>query len=312
MAAMTVVARRPGANWRRLLRFRMAYLFLLPALILLVFVDFVPMVQGIGTSLFAWNMFRPGARPFVGLQQYQDVFGNPLFAKALVNSVVFTVAGVACQLAVGLAAAVLLNQAARLRSLFRGLVLIPWVVPGTLTALMFAMLFTSNGLVNSLMTTLGLVRLQLVPAAYPWLSHTTTAMPVLILTATWKGFPFFCVMFLAAMQTIPRDLYEAARVDGAGGWRCFRHVTLPGIGITVFIATLFGMIWTFNTFDLIYVMTDGGPYYATTTLVTLAYQQAFGEGLVSYASAIAVVILLVISTMTGFYFVLYRRLARMV
>lgn len=312
MAALGTLSTRRGgvtSTWHRLLRFRMAYLFLLPALILLVFVDFVPMVQGIGTSLFSWDMFQPGARPFVGLQQYRNVFANPLFEQALWQSVEFTIAAVICQLLVGMAAAVLLNQAARFRSVFRGLVLIPWVVPGTLTAMMFALLFTSNGLVNTLMSSLGLVRLGIVPAAYPWLSHASTAMPVLILTDTWKGFPFFCVMFLAAMQTIPRDLYEAARVDGAGGWRCFRHVTLPGIGLTVFIATLFGMIWTFNTFDLIYVMTDGGPYYSTTTLVTLAYQQAFGQGLVSYASAISVLILIVVGAMTGFYFTLYRRVA---
>lgn len=315
MAAVGVASQRRsgvGIAWRRLLRYRMAYLFLLPAVVLLVFVDFVPMFQGIGTSLFSWDMFRPGARPFVGIQQYQTVFAQPLFLQALGQSIYFTLASVVCQLLVGMGAAVLLNQAARFRSVFRGLVLIPWVVPGTLTAMMFGLLFTSNGLVNTFFNAIGFVHLGIVPAAYPWLSHASTAMPVLILTSTWKGFPFFCVMFLAAMQTIPQDLYEAARVDGAGGLRCFRHVTIPGIGLTIFIATLFGMIWTFNTFDLIYVMTDGGPYYATTTLVTLAYQQAFGNGLVSYASAISVIILIVVGAMTAFYFTLYRRVAQTV
>lgn len=313
---MAITGSRPAARvstarWvrRELFRYRMAYLFLLPAFALLLFVDFVPMVQGVWTSLYSYNMFRPGVNPFVGFDQYRLLFQDDTFRRAFWQSWYFTAGSVAGQFVLGLMAALLLNQTARMRGFFRGLVLIPWVVPGSLTAMMFALMFTSNGLVNTTLSGLGLMRPGLIPPDFPWLSNTSTAMPVLVLTSAWKGFPFFTVMLLAAMQTVPRDLYEAARVDGASAYRSFRHVTLPGIRTTMIVATLFGGIWTFNSIDLIYIMTYGGPYYSTMTLVMLSYQQAFGRGLVSYASAISVVILVLMSVLSVFYLSLYRRIA---
>lgn len=301
-------ARRRRGLWREMVRYRLAYLFLLPAFIVLLFVDFLPMVQGGRTSFQIYNIFRPGYRPFVGLSQYGDLLHDEIFIRAFWQSWYYTLGSVACQFLLGLAAAVLLNQAIRFRAFFRGLVLIPWVVPGSLAGMMFGLLFTSNGLVNTLLANLGLVRLGLLPANYAWLSNTSTAMPTLIFTSMWKGFPFFAVMLLAAMQTIPPELYEAARVDGASSWRTFLHVTIPGIRPTIFIATLLGIIWTFNSIDLIYIMTYGGPYYSTFTLAMFAYQQAFGRGLVGYASAIAMVILALMAVVTTIYLALYRRI----
>jgi multiple sugar transport system permease protein len=123
----------------------------------------------------------------------------------------------------------------------------------------------------------------------------------------WKGFPFFAVMFLAAMQTIPADLYEAAKIDGASATRSFLDITLPSIRPTILVTTLLGTIWTFNSIDLIYIMTYGGPYYATMTLAMFAYQQAFGRGFIGVASAVAVYILALMAVVTAVYLVVYRR-----
>jgi multiple sugar transport system permease protein len=286
----------------------MAYLFLVPALLVLLFVDFVPMVQGAGTSLWAYNIFRPGVRPFIGARQYSDLLNDEIFLRAFWQSWYFTLGSVACQFVVGLIAAVLLNQAVRFRAVFRAIILIPWVVPSSLAAMMFGLLFTSTGLVNTTMHNLGLTQLGVVPENYAWLSDARTAMPTIIFTNMWKGFPFFAVMLLAAMQAIPNDLYEAARVDGASNLRAFWHITLPSIRPTILIATLLGVIWTFNSIDLIYILTYGGPYYSTFTLAMFAYQQAFGRGLVGYASAVAVVILGLMAVVMAIYLGLYRRL----
>jgi multiple sugar transport system permease protein len=290
-------------------RYKMGYVFLLPALLVLCFVDFVPMVQGFLSSFHQYNLFRPFINPWVGGQQYDTLIHDGLFWRSLWQTAYYTVPSVAGQFLIGLASAALLNQAARIRGFFRGLVVIPWVVPGALAGVMFALLFTSTGLVNVVLSKLGIVG-HLLPANYPWLSHSSTAMPVLIVTSAWKGFPFFTVMFLAAMQTVPRDQYEAVKVDGASAWKSFWHITLPGIRTTMLISSLLGLIWTFNSLDLVYVMTNGGPYYSTTTLIMYAYQQAFTNGQVGYATAIAMVIVLIMGIMTLFYLLLYRRAER--
>ena len=293
--------------WREVSRQRVAYLFLMPAVLVLLFVDFIPMIQGAGTSLWAYNMFRPGVRPFVGARQYSDLLNDALFVRAFWQSFYFTLGSVACQFVVGLIAAVLLNQSVLFRGYFRAIVLIPWVVPSSLAAMMFGLLFTSTGLVNTMMHAIGLTQLGLVPENFAWLSDARTAMPTIIFTNMWKGFPFFAVMLLAAMQAIPGDLYEAARVDGASTVRTFWHITLPSIRPTILIATLLGVIWTFNSIDLIYILTYGGPYYSTFTLAMFAYQQAFGRGLVGYASAVAVFILALMAVVMAIYLGLYRK-----
>lgn len=288
-------------------RYRLAYLFLSPALLILLFVDFVPMAQGVWTSLHAYSLFRPASRPFIGVDNYTELATDPLFWRALAQTAYYTVASVVLQFLLGLLAATLLNQAVRFRAFFRGLILIPWVVPGALAGMMFALLFTSNGLVNTALSAVGLTG-GLIPENFPWLSNDATAMPVVIFTSAWKGFPFFAVMFLAAMAAVSPDLYEVARVDGASKLRSFYHVTLPGIRATMLISSLLGLIWTFNSIDLIYVMTYGGPYYSTTTLVMLAYQQAFSTGQVGYATAIALVILILMAALSTAYLSLYRRI----
>lgn len=310
---MSIVAERPRRGpvrtfVRSVAQNRIAYLFLLPAAVLITVVNFVPMAQAFITSTYQYSLFRPRSKPFVGLENFTEQFADPLFWRALWQTGVYTGSAVAGQFLLGLLAAVLLNRSFMLRGLFRGLVLIPWVIPGSLAGVMFALLFTSNGLINTVASGLGLVKLGVIPANFPWLSNPASAMTVLIVTSTWKGFPFFAVMLLAAMQGVPDDLYEAARVDGADRWRQFVHVTLPGIRMTILVALLLQTIWTFNSLDLIYVMTNGGPAHATTTLVMLAYQAAFGLGQIGDASAIAVSALVIVGAIAWIYLLLYRKL----
>lgn len=293
--------------WREVSRNRLAYLFLIPAFLVLAFVNLLPMLQGANMSLHLFNLFRPGARPFVGLEQYQDLARDPLFAKAFVNTWYYTVGSVVCQFILGLVAAVLLNQHVRFQGIFRGIVLIPWVVPGALAAMMFGLLFTSVGLVNAILNAIGFTQLGIIGPDHAWLSDTRTAMPTIIVANMWKGFPFFAVMFLAAMQTVPGDLYEAARMDGASPVRSFFDITLPSIRPTLLITTLLGILWTFNSIDLIYILTSGGPFYATLTLPMWAYQQAFGRGYIGVASALAVIILGLMAVVAAVYLILYRR-----
>jgi multiple sugar transport system permease protein len=291
-------------------RYAIAYLFLIPAFVSLIAVSFVPMFQGIRVSFQAYNLFRPGPRFDVGFDQYRYLADDPIFMKAFWQSWYFALGSVACQFVLGMAAAILLNQNIKGRGFVRGLVLIPWVVPGSLAAMMFGLLFTSTGLVNTVLGNLGFVRLGLIDQFHPWLSDTRTSMPTIIITNMWKGFPFFAVMFLAAMQTIPRDYYEAAKLDGASAVRSFFDITVPSIAPTILITTLLGTIWTFNSIDLIYILTSGGPYYSTMTLAMFAYQQGFGRGDIGYASAAGVVILGLMTVATVFYLFVYRKTER--
>jgi multiple sugar transport system permease protein len=288
-------------------RYAVGYLFLLPAFVALMAVSFIPMLEGFWVSFQTYNLFRPGPRIDVGWDQYRYLLEDPIFMRSFWQSWYFALGSVVCQFLLGMFAAVLLNQNLRFRGVVRGLVLIPWVVPGALAAMMFGLLFTSTGLVNTLLDNIGLTRLGLIEPFHPWLSDTQTAMPVIIITNMWKGFPFFAVMFLAAMQSIPRDLYEAAKLDGASAARSFFDITIPSIAPTVLITTLLGTIWTFNSIDLIYILTSGGPFYSTMTLAMFAYQQGFGRGDIGYASAAAVVIVGLMTLATVVYLVAYRK-----
>jgi len=308
--AARAAPRRRKLSRRTINRRLTGYIFLLPAFICLAIVSFVPMFEGIVTSFENFSLFRPGRKEFVGFEQYQFLFDDPIFMKSFWQSWYFALGSVALQAVLGMASALLLNQSIWFRGFFRGLVLIPWVVPGALAAMMFGLLFTSTGLVNTLLDDLGLVRLGLVQPAHPWLSDPNTAMPAIIMANTWKGFPFFTVMFLAALQSIPKDFYEAAMIDGASRAQSFRYITLPGIAPTVLVTTLLGTIWTFNSIDLIYILTSGGPYFSTMTLAMFAYNQGFGRGNIGYASAVGVVILALMTLVTILYLAGYRRIER--
>jgi multiple sugar transport system permease protein len=278
------------------------YVLLAPVLVLVGIGVFYPIVHMVVLSLQSYITVRPNDTHFVGLQNYGRLFSDPEFWRSLRVSVTWVVGSVVPQFLLGLGLALLLNEQFPGRGLVRSLILLPWVVSGVITGIMWVWLFDGTiGVINDL-----LMKLQLISVPIPWGVQPTSAFFALLLANAWRGSPFFAVVLLAALQSIPPELYEAAKIDGANRWGRFRYVTLPLILEAVIIATLLRSIWTFNYVDLIWTMTQGGPISATRTLAMYVFNTAYRDGDFGYAatlSASLAVLLLVFSA-------LYLRLNR--
>jgi len=245
------------------------YLFVLPLVVLVLLLIAYPLGSAVYLSLTEKYVGYPPR--FVGLKNYVELTGDPVFRKVVWNSAVFTVASVTVKLMIGLLMALSLHQALFARRLVRGLLLLPWVVPTVITALAWHWMFDAlRGFINVSLETLGLIG---EPIA--WLGQPATAMMAVVVVNIWRGFPFFGVSLLAGLQAIPADLYEAAAVDGASATQRFRHVTLPGLRPVIFVTTLISTIFTLNDFNIVYVMTRGGPGIATHILATYTYEVGF-------------------------------------
>ena len=266
------------------------WLLLAPALLAVALVVLVPVAQTVWLSLHEAVLTRPRHRPFVGLANYAALFGDALFWESLRNSFVWVAAAVGLQFTLGFAAALLLNRSFWWRSAARALIVVPWALPSVIIGLTWTWMLDFNlGILNELGMRSGLLA---EPVA--WLARPDTAMPAVILALTWQGFPFFAVTILAGLQAIPRELYEAAHVDGASRWQAFRHVTLPGLAGVIATALLLRMIWVANSLDVILVMTGGGPGTATHTLPLYAFLKAWSGLDFGYGSALAVMLTLLL------------------
>ena len=269
----------PGLKLRRMKRHLVPFVLLLPALVMMGFVIAYPVVRAIWLSFQNFNALRPARTTFAGLQNYVAVLQDPLFWTALQNSLVWVVGAVSLQLLFGFIGALLLNQRFLGRNVIRGILLIPWATPSVLVALMWMWMLDGNyGVINDLLKRLGVIEFYV-----PWLAQTSTALPTLIVVDVWQGIPFFAVMVLAALQSVPNDMLEAAKIDGASSWQSLWFVIVPFILPAILITTVLRIIWTANYMDLMFVMTNGGPGYATTTLPFLSYvtayrQMNFGQG----------------------------------
>jgi multiple sugar transport system permease protein len=245
------------------------YLFVLPLVVLVLLLIAYPLGSAVYLSLTEKYVGYPPR--FVGLKNYVDLTGDPVFRKVIWNSAVFTVGSVTVKLMIGFLMALSLHQALFARRLVRGILLLPWVVPTVITALAWHWMFDAlRGFINVSLETLGLIG---EPIA--WLGQPTTAMMAVVVVNIWRGFPFFGVSLLAGLQAIPADLYEAAAVDGASATQRFRHVTLPGLRPVIFVTALISTIFTLNDFNIVYVMTRGGPGIATHILATYTYEVGF-------------------------------------
>ena len=273
------------------------YAMLAPALLVVAVVVFAPMAEAFLTSLYDLILWKPNAARFVGLGNYLRLWDDPVFWTALGHTALWIGLTVPLQMALGLAAALLLNRDFPWRGLARALVIVPWALPSVVIALMWRWIYDPNvGVLNDILLHLNIVR-----AAVPWLADPAIALYAVIGVLTWQGFPFFAVMILAGLQGIPRELYEAAAIDGAGGWKQFRHVTLPGIAPVLTTAALLRVIWVANSMDVIFVMTGGGPGYATHTLPLYAFVRARQNLDFGYGSAIAVTFTLLLGAVIAFY-----------
>jgi multiple sugar transport system permease protein len=227
------------------------------------------------------------SRQPVGLGSYAQVLGDPATWQSAYVTALYTGGSVAPAFLIGLATALLLNEQFRGRRWLRGLMLLPWAVPGVLVSILFLWLLDSSyGVVNYLLRSLGLIRVDVA-----WLSSEETALFSVILATVWKSFPFFTLTLLAALQSIPLTLYEAARMDGASRAKEFRFVTWPGIQVPAVLALVLNGLWAFREFDIIFATTGGGPARATETLGIRAYIEAFSYFEMARASVLGVLML---------------------
>ncbi|KRW96474.1 carbohydrate ABC transporter permease [Paracoccus sp. MKU1] len=270
---------RRAALWRQV----MPLALLSPAVLVTLAIVFFPMIQTAWMSLHNYVLFRPKNFDWVGLQNYFNIFQDEVFWISLHHTILWIVITVPAQALLGLATALLLNQKFPWRPLARALIIIPWALPSVVIALMWAWIYDSNyGILNDL-----LLRVGILETSIPWLANPDTALYAIILTLTWQGFPFFAVMILAGLQSIPQSYYEAASLDGATPWRQFWHITLPGISGVLFTAILLRTIWVANSMDVIFVMTGGGPGYSTYTLPLYSFLEARTNLNFGYGSALA-------------------------
>jgi multiple sugar transport system permease protein len=250
-----------------------AALFLLPLLVLVVGLIAYPFARALWLSLTDKLVGYP--ERFVGLRNYEYLLQDDTFQAVIGNTLVFTVVSLALKVVTGLAMALVLNAIVRGRSFFRGLFLLPWITSTVIIALTWRWMFDAfpgRGFFNSVLLDAGLLSHPVAFMATP-----AGAMAAVIVANWWRGFPFFGVSYLAAMQAIPREQYDAASVDGAGPWKRFRHVTLPGLKHVLVVTLVLSFILTINDFNIIYVMTRGGPGTATQVLSTYSYEVAFHQ-----------------------------------
>ena len=278
--------------WNRNQRLLIPYIFIAPNVVVFTVIMFVPILLAFYISLNEWTLI--GYPTFVGLGNYLDMLEDSEFLRAFYNTGVYTLGTVPTSIALGLAVAVGLNRKLPGRTLLRSIFFVPVIISLVAVALIAAWIFNDNyGIINAALSAVGI-------GDVPWLSSARWAMTSLIIATLWIRLGFNMVIYLAALQSIPTELYDAARVDGASGWRRFRHITWPLLGPTTFLLVIINIIYSLHVFDLIYVMTGGGPGFSTTVLVQYIYQMAFTEGQMGYASAIGVVLYLLLLVFTVF------------
>jgi multiple sugar transport system permease protein len=268
------------------------WLYIMPALLVLLAVMGYPIVQAVVMSFqrFTLNELVSGDAPFVGFDNYARAFADPTFPVALVNSLVFTVVSIALQFTIGFALALLFGRGFLLSNTFRGLMLTGWQIPVVVTGTLFLWMFNLDyGLVNYL-----LQALHVIAEPIGWTVDAGAALPAVIIANVWLGIPFNLIMLSAAVAGLPADIYEAATVDGASGWQKTRHLTIPLLRPAILAVLMLGFIYTLRVFDLIWIMTKGGPGNATEVLPTLAYRLAFVHFDFGQSSAIAVLVLLIL------------------
>jgi multiple sugar transport system permease protein len=284
-------------------RARFAYFLIFPSLVVITLLNLYPMIEGIVVSLQAQNMMRPDPTAFVGLRHYaRALVEERTFWASLGRTVIWTAGSVLGAYVLALSLALLLNMDVRGRGFFRALFLIPWVIPDVCTALLWKWLYGDEfGVINFLLAKLGLIRQPVL-----WLSNPDMAMAAVIFVQIWKLYPVMLVVLLAALQNVPRELFEAAIIDGAGMRQRFWFITLPFIKSTSVIITLLASIWTFQAFDIVYLLTGGGPADATKILPTLIYEKAFWGLEIGYAAALAMLMLVGLLLLSVAYLFVYR------
>ena len=281
---------------------RLAALFLAPTAALLLLLIAWPLVSVAWQSFHYVNLVDPTTTGFAGLDNFHTVLDDEAFLPALLNTVVWTVLSVAGEYALGLASALALAQPVRGRAVFRAVIVIPWVIPIAIAGLNWMWLLNPDyGILNAWMVDLGLLA-----APKDWLGGLDTALLTVTFVNIWRSFPFYTISLLAALLAVPRDLHEAAAMDGAGAIRRFFVITLPHLKTVSLTLIFIHVVWTAINFDFIWVMTQGGPLDASQTLPIMIYQYAMENFDVGAASALASMSMSFMATMFFVYFYALR------
>ncbi len=295
MTTRDVIAARPDSalsdTVRRLWKLGFPYLFLLPAATFLVLFMAYPMVDAILLSLKRWDGVTPAT--WVGLRNYRLLLHDDIFWQSLKHTLYFTGAIVVLQTTIPLLVANLVNSGIRGGSVFRAIYFMPVIISLAITGLLWSMILEPNfGMLNEMLRNLGLKEWTRL-----WLADRELVIPSIIFISVWQSLGFYLVIYFAALQNVPEDLYEAASIDGANAWHRFRHVTIPMLRGTIIVVIVLNTINGIRVFDQVWVMTAGGPNHASETLGTYLYRIAFGamgssNPQLGYATAIAMIILL--------------------
>lgn len=286
-------------------RYLFCYLMVTPALLITVILGIYPMIQSLWMSFVEYDLLRKQefGTPFVGLKNYAAVLSDPRFVQAIANTILFTVMAVALNLIFALLLSQVLSARYRGRTILRVFVMVPWFVPPAVaSAIWMWLLNTDRSPINFLLTSLGLItsNIRFLTDLGTW-GPFSLPMLSIIAVRVWSGLPFAVIFLLAALQSIPRSLYEAAEVDGAGIWQKFWHVTLPSLKPVLSILSLLLIIGGIGSFEINYIMTGGGPQNLTNIMAVYSYQQAFSFYRFDLASASSGVILLITGLMCIFY-----------
>jgi multiple sugar transport system permease protein len=266
------------------------WLLLIPALLVLSLVFVYPIVRAFWLSLFTENLSTQLQPVFSGLANYSRMLGDGRFWQSMGNTTIFTVVSVLLELVLGMGIALVLNQSFRGRGIVRTIAIIPWALPTAIMGLAWTWIFNDQfGVVNDLLQRLGLIQTRI-----SWLGEPTLAMMALIIADVWKTTPFISIILLAGLQSIPQDLYEAHSMDGANPWQSFCQITLPLLMPQILIALLFRFAQAFGIFDLVQVMTGGGPAGATETVSIYIYSTVMRYLDFGYGAALVVVTFLLL------------------
>lgn len=274
-----------------------------PCLLVVCLFAFYPIFYSAFLSLHQIVLSLPGlGEPFVGLGNYFELLKDPLALKSLINTCIFVLVSTFLEIGLGMVIALVINQTFKGRGLVRAAVLIPWAIPTVVASQMWRFIMNDNyGLFNLLIFG------NKVGAYRAWLADPAWALAAVIGADVWKTSSFAALLILAGLQTIPDELYEAARMDGAGPWQRFVRVTLPLVKPAVLIALLFRTLDAFRVFDLVFVMTQGGPADSTSVLQFYGYKKLFAEGFLGYGSAVSIFVFLVVLAASAIYLAVFGR-----
>jgi multiple sugar transport system permease protein len=293
---------RPSDGLRHALRRGTPFWMIGPSLLLTLFIIGYPVYDLINASIHEVNRFGQ-LRDFIGLEHFSSLFADPLFRGALRNTLIWTAGVVLGTISISVPVALILNDDFAGRGIARVIVMLPWAISLTMTAIVWR--WTLNGQAGMLNATL--FQLGLLDGPFEWLARADTAFPIEIGIGILVSIPFTTTVFLGGLSSMPEDIYEAARIDGATAWQRFRHLTLPLLRPFINIALVLNIIYVFNSFPIIWVLTQGGPANSTDILVTYLYKLAFRFGRLGEASAVSLVMFAVLLAFTVVYAVLLMR-----